>query len=117
MLKFTCENYFRAHARCRRMIECSWALLKNRFLSLKNILRLKSPKKCGEVIMACAHLHNFIIETKEEGDDFLDIGLLGLEEEESEESDEDEEDAIDNPIIQNQFLKNVYNTFLSINRS
>lgn len=97
------------------MIECTWAILKNRFAALKNTMRLKQPKKCGEVIMACGHLHNFIMDNKDDDDDFL-TNFGGLEEEEDEEQsgDEDEQQQ-SNPIVNNEYLNSVFKTFNSIN--
>lgn len=105
----------RAHARGRRMIECTWAILKNRFAALKNTMRLKQPKTCGEVIMACGHLHNFIMDNKDDDDDFL-TNFGGLEEEDEEQSEEeDERQQHINPIVNNEYLNGVFKTFNSIN--
>ena len=83
----------------------------------KNTLRLKNPKKCGLIILACAHLHNFVIESKEDDDEFL-LNFFGVEEEEPEDYFEEENEAVagpNNPILRNPHLKNVFNTFKSIN--
>lgn len=98
--------------RARQIVECSWALLKNRFQCLKNTLRLKKPENCGQVIMACGHLHNFIIDTKETEDDFAEF--MGIEQE-NEEVPAAADGGNPNQIFQNPNLRKVYETFIAIN--
>jgi len=50
------RKYNRAHKSTRRIIECSYGILKNRFPCLK-YLRV-DPCFAGRIIMACATLHN-----------------------------------------------------------
>jgi len=54
--------------------------LKNRWLCLKEELRVKNPTYAAEIIKACAYLHNFIIdhrtEAENDDDEFIE-NLIG----------------------------------------
>lgn len=46
-----------AHKKTRRIVECSFGMLKNRFPCLQ-FLRVKSPEFAAKIVMACVVLHN-----------------------------------------------------------
>jgi hypothetical protein len=53
--------------RTRHPVERAFGLLKERFrgLGLDGRMRLWDPRRSASIIMACVHLHNFIIESRE----------------------------------------------------
>lgn len=51
------ENYLRRHRSTRQTIECAIGRLKAKFPCLR-YLRLKTPARCCEVILACVVLYN-----------------------------------------------------------
>uniref|UniRef100_A0A915CMQ2 Putative nuclease HARBI1 n=1 Tax=Ditylenchus dipsaci TaxID=166011 RepID=A0A915CMQ2_9BILA len=65
------DPFYKYHSKTRRVVKCAFGLWKNRFQCLKSGMRLKSPTYCGEVIMACGYLHNFLMEERleQENDD------------------------------------------------
>uniref|UniRef100_A0A914HQI1 DDE Tnp4 domain-containing protein n=1 Tax=Globodera rostochiensis TaxID=31243 RepID=A0A914HQI1_GLORO len=107
------EQFFRAHARARRFIECA----------------MKDPKKSALVIKACVHLHNFIIESREsELDDqelmpdlYQEEGFgrsdpaaadRNLEEEEAEDLAIEEENA----FLRNNEMRRIVQKFNEVNK-
>lgn len=107
-----------AHARCRRLVECAWGLLKNRFPCLRDNLRLKSPLECARVIRCCAHLHNFLIDTKPVDDPPFDDHLVEEEEEDETDEEEAEEEVAQQQIatpFANNRLRQLYQSFISAN--
>ncbi|KAI1726429.1 DDE superfamily endonuclease domain-containing protein [Ditylenchus destructor] len=65
------SNFYRAHAKTRRIVECAFGLWKNRFTCLKTGMRMKDPKFSCKIIKATGYLHNFLIQerTADENDD------------------------------------------------
>jgi hypothetical protein len=58
------RRYNRAHIRARNCVERLFGVWKNRFLCLRRGLRF-CPKRCVNVIVATACLHNFAVEQNE----------------------------------------------------
>ena len=52
------QNYNRAHARTRVLIEQSFGVLKRRFSVLQSGCRVDSPERAAKYVTACAVLHN-----------------------------------------------------------
>jgi hypothetical protein len=68
------QAYNRSHKSTRRIVECAYGILKERFPCLQH-LRVK-PEYAGLVVLACVTLHN--IANKEDFDyEFPDTGLDG----------------------------------------
>lgn len=73
---------------------------------------MKKPSYCGEIVMACGRLHNFLIQNKEENEDYQEY-LVGMEEEAAEENEIIQGNP--NQIWDNENLRNVYQTFVTVN--
>uniref|UniRef100_A0A915EBG5 Regulatory protein zeste n=1 Tax=Ditylenchus dipsaci TaxID=166011 RepID=A0A915EBG5_9BILA len=105
-----CYQLLRCHSKTRRVVECAFGLWKNRFQCLKSGMRLKSPTYCGEVIMACEHLHNFLVEERLEqendDDDYMEA--------DEEPGDEEEQQEEDNNVGDSR-LPVIYQSFCAVN--
>uniref|UniRef100_A0A914GPV8 DDE Tnp4 domain-containing protein n=1 Tax=Globodera rostochiensis TaxID=31243 RepID=A0A914GPV8_GLORO len=69
------KRFYDSHARTRVAIECAFGRWKNKFLCLKRELRFTDPRICSSIILACAYLHNFILETNEEEQSVMNEAL------------------------------------------
>uniref|UniRef100_A0A915K9S8 DDE Tnp4 domain-containing protein n=1 Tax=Romanomermis culicivorax TaxID=13658 RepID=A0A915K9S8_ROMCU len=88
------SDFFRAHARTRRIIECAFGVLKNRWQCLKERLRVKEVIFASNVIKCCFALHNFILDTAENSeDDFEETDIEFPENDENNENDESPTDS------------------------
>jgi hypothetical protein len=116
-------RFYRAHAKSRRVVECSFGLLKNRFCCLEK-LRVKDPILACEIIKACTVLHNLALKSQPiDLNDELDrldrrfdaagarLNALGLE---SEASSDEEDDAPIAPAAQTR-VQQLIQSFVSIN--
>ncbi len=57
-------RFYDAHGKTRRVVECAFGILKNRFLCLsEGGLRVKSPVYACEIIKACTVLHNLALKS------------------------------------------------------
>lgn len=87
------KNYFiySSLAKCRRVVECAFGVLKQRFTCVGKALRVKSPEYAAHIINACIALHNFILMTNYDNDDeFIIEGLENFDQIlNNEESDEE----------------------------
>lgn len=70
---------FRGHAKLRRVVECTFGLLKNRFYCLSDRLRVKEPRYASQIIKACCTLHNFLAFNREDNDPYLIAGDVLVE--------------------------------------
>lgn len=82
--------YNRRHKATRRLIECAFGILKERFACLKK-LRHKDPAFASEVIMATVALHNIALRDQPQPEIEYDIG--GNEEQDDERFENDSDDA------------------------
>lgn len=81
------KRFNRAHKKCRRMVENSLGILKEKFPCL-NYMRL-CPKTAAKVVLACATLHNIARKIHRE-DVYLNIDTDSEDDDEPEEPDDDE---------------------------
>jgi hypothetical protein len=63
-----------AHIRTRNTIERCFGILKNRFLALKSILRVRNMELAAKIIICAAVLHNLCITHGDDIDDLEDLG-------------------------------------------
>ena len=66
------QDYYIRQAKCRRVVECAFGVVKNRFPVLSTGIRVKSPEFASKIIMSCFALHNFII--NQTHDNYIDEG-------------------------------------------
>ncbi len=91
------EKFNPVHRKMRRLIECAFGILKQRFLCLLYCLRV-NPKRAGQIFMVCTALHNLLLreqppDVKE--NDGIVLNGFHLEQEAESESDGDDQDASD----------------------
>ncbi|KAJ1112943.1 hypothetical protein NDU88_001203 [Pleurodeles waltl] len=98
------ERYSEAHGRTRRVIKCTFGLLKARFrcLHMTGGSLFYSPRKVCQIIIACSLLHNLALRRQvpflqEDGpDDSVEAAVepVDSDEEEAEEEDIDNRDSV-----------------------
>ncbi len=92
------RRYNRAHKKMRRLVECSYGIMKNCFPCLGK-LRVKSPKFAAEIVQAVVTLHNLRLRNKPEpvsddsdpDDDGAELNFFGLEDEAETPAEDNEE--------------------------
>jgi len=62
---------FGGHAKLRRVVECTFGLLKSRFYVLSTRIRVRRPEFASQIIKACCTLHNFLAINRELDDPYL----------------------------------------------
>ncbi|KAJ1150292.1 hypothetical protein NDU88_003087 [Pleurodeles waltl] len=103
------ECYNEAHGRTRRVIERTFGLLKARFrcLHMTGGSLFYSPKKVGQIIVACSMLHNLALRRQVPflQEDGPDGGVVAAVEPVDSEDEEAEEEAMNNSdsVIQQYF--------------
>lgn len=58
-------RYNKAHSNTRRVVECSFGRLKNRFRVLLGKVELKTNEHRCQLILACVVLHNLLFQVKD----------------------------------------------------
>ncbi|KAJ1185262.1 hypothetical protein NDU88_002056 [Pleurodeles waltl] len=101
------EHYNEAPGRTRRIIECTFGLLKARFrcLHLTGGSLCYSPKKECQIIVACCMLHNLALRRRvpflqEDGPDGSLVAAVEPVDSEEEEAEEEDVDNRNNIIMQ-----------------